>query len=628
MRFLRLAVVVVVLASCAGAQEASSPSAVPPQVPAEHPGAVILSRSVEDGGSAPVAAATPAAKAAEAPSDAERQAITFLSYDLDVHLRPGEHAMAVRARCVLRNDSGSPLHRLPLQISSTLQWTSVRIADAPATFSQQLVDSDIDHTGALREAVITLAQPLAPQQTIAVDLTYEGTAALSATRLEQIGTPAEVAEASDWDRVADEFVGLRGFGNVAWYPVASVPVALGDGAKFFSEAAEERQRQSQATVTMKVTEEFFGEAPNLAVLDGQTLTVTPTTQPAASVPGIVTCTLPPTRLGFSSPSLFLITRSPQEGNGVAVFARTEDVANAEAYMTGATMVIPLIHRWLGTEPRGTLNIVDLPETDDAPFEDGSVLFTDVRSAEPDKLTDTLIHSLTHLYFRSSYAWLQEGVASFLGSLWLEQDRGRNAAIQQLDNARGALSLAEPGDAAPDGAWAGRQALLIARDPVYYRTKATYVFWMLRDLAGDDALARTLREYQPGADTAGTEFEQVLQQTSGKDLKWFFENWVYHDRGLPDLSIAGVYPNKSSVPGSYIVAVDVTNSGTAEAQVPVSVSSGTATVTEMLRIPAKSKVSHRFVLQGQPEEVAVNDGTVPEVEASVHRQTLSMKPAPE
>ena len=52
---------------------------------------------------------------------------------------------------------------------------------------------------------------------------------------------------------------------------------------------------------------------------------------------------------------------------MAVFARTEDVANAQAYMTAATMVIPLIHRWLGTEPRGVLNIVDLPEQGDAPF---------------------------------------------------------------------------------------------------------------------------------------------------------------------------------------------------------------------------------------------------------------------
>jgi hypothetical protein len=603
MKYLWFAAVAAVLACCAGAQT------------------VIFSRSTDDSNApAKSASAPPQAPA----TDAERQALTFLSYDLDVHLQPREHAMAVRAHIVLRNDSGSPLNRLALQISSSLQWTGVRIADAPATFSQEQINSDIDHTGALREAVIPLAQPLAPQQSITVDLTYEGTAALSATRLEQIGTPADVAEASDWDRVSDEFVGLRGFGNVAWYPVASVPVALGDGAKFFTETAAERQRQSQATVTMRVTEEFFGDAPNLAVLDGETLTVTPTALPAAgSVPGIVTCALPPTRLGFASPSLFLVMRTAREGDGVKVFARTEDVANAQAYMNAATIVAPLIHRWLGNEPRGLLNIVDLPEHGDAPFEDGDVLFADVRSTEPAKLTDALIHSLSHLYFRSPYAWLQEGVPSFMGSLWMEQNRGRDIAIQQLDNARGALSLAEPADATIDP-----QALLIAKDPVYYRTKATYVLWMLRDVAGDDALARALRGYQPGSDTKGTGFEQVLEKTTGKDLNWFFEDWVYHDRGLPDLSIAGVYPNKASVPGSYIVSVDISNSGTAGAQVPVSVSSDTTTVTEMLRIPAKSRVSHRFVVQGTPAEVAVNDGTVPEVEASVHRQMLTMKAASE
>ncbi len=620
MRYLWFAAVAAGLVACAGAQQASPPA----EVPAEHPGKIIFSRSVEDD-RAPVKPAAPAVGVQA--TDAERQAITFLSYDLDIHLQPREHAMAVRARIVVRNDSSSPLDRLALQVSSSLHWTGVRLGGDPATFSQQLVNSDIDHTGALWEAVIPLARPLGPQQTLSVDVTYEGTAALSANRLEQIGTPSDIAEASDWDRVSDEFVGLRGFGNVAWYPVASVPVALGDGAKFFTETAAERQRQSQATVTMRVTEEFFGDAPNLAVLDGETFTVTPASLPAAAgVPGIVTCTLPLAKLGLASPSLFLLTRTAREGNGVKVFARTEDVANAQAYISAASIVAPLIHRWLGTEPRGALNIVDLPEGEDAPFEDGDVLFANVRSTEPGKLTDVLVHSLTHLYFRSSYAWLQEGVPSFMGSLWLEQNRGRDIAIQQLDNTRGALSLAEPGDA--ESAGVDRQALLVARDPVYYRTKATYVLWMLRDLAGDNALMRALRAYQPGSDTAGTGFEQVLERASGKDLKWFFDDWVYHDRGLPDLSIAGVYPNKASVAGSYIVAVDVSNTGTAEAQVPVSVSSVTTTVTEMLRIPAKSRISHRFVLQGQPEEVAVNDGTVPEVEASVHKQTVSMKPAPE
>jgi hypothetical protein len=621
MKYLWLAAVLAVLSTCAGAQQAAPAGGVPAEAPAAPPGKVILSRSIEDAATPAKPSMVPAGAQA---TDAERQAITFLAYDLDVHLRPREHAMAVRARIQLRNDSSNPLSRLALQISSSLQWTSVHVGDTTATFSQQLLSSDIDHTGSLREAVIPLAQPLAPQQSIAVDVTYEGDAGLSATRLEQIGTPDDVAEASDWDRVADEFVGLRGFGNVAWYPVASVPVKLGDGAKFFTEAALERQRQSQATVTMRVTEEFFGEAPNLAVLDGTILTVTPTSLPAASVPGIVTCTLPPTRLGFASPSLFLLARTAQKGSGVDVFARTDDVANAQAYMTAATLVTPLIHRWLGAEARGPLTIVDLPERGDAPFEDGDVLFADVRGTDPEKLADVLIHSLTHLYFRSTYEWLQEGVPTFMGSLWEEQSGGRDLAIQQLDNARGALSLAEPGDAAT----LNGQALLMARDPVYYRTKATYVFWMLRDLAGDEELSRALRAYQPGSDTTGIGFEQVLERASGKDLKWFFEDWVYHDRGLPDLSIAGVFPSKASVPGSYIVAVDVANSGTAEAQVPVSVSSRTVTVTEMLRIPAKGKVSHRFVVQGQPSEIGVNDGTVPEVEASVHRQTLAVPPASE
>src|ERR1700761_4915659 len=137
----------VVLGSSAGAQQTSSP----PEVPAEHPGKVILSRSVDES----VAPAKPTATPAGAPaSDAERQAITFLAYDLDVHLRPREHGMAVRARMQVRNDSPAPLNRLALQISSSLLWTGVRVADVPAAFQHHPVKSDIDQTGALEEAVL------------------------------------------------------------------------------------------------------------------------------------------------------------------------------------------------------------------------------------------------------------------------------------------------------------------------------------------------------------------------------------------------------------------------------------------------------------------------------------------
>jgi hypothetical protein len=587
------------VACCAQAQEATAPK-------------VILQRSVDDPASAP-AAAPKAAESASAASDEDRKAVTFLAYDLDVHLQPRENAMAVRARLEVRNDGTAPLKRIPLQISSTLEWTSARSGDAPAKFTQHLLDSDIDHTGAVREAVLQLPQPLAPQQTVTLDLTYQGTVALSTSRLEKIGTPLEVAQASDWDRISEEFVGLRGFGNVAWYPVASVPVLLGDGARFFHEVAEQRQRQSQAMVAMKVTEEFFGEPPNLAVLDGQTFAVSPASLPdTATVPGILTCSLPRTTLGFTSPSLFLMSRTKREDGAVAVYARQEDIEAAQVYISATAMVAPLVRSWLGKQPKGVLNIVDLPEAGDDAFEDGTVLFANVHSTEPEKLTGTLVHSLTHAYFQSPYPWLQEGVASFMASLWVEKQSGRDSAIEQLDNSRGALSLGDDGES----------ALLVAREPVYYRTKATYVFWMLRDVAGEDALAKAFMSYQPGSDTAGTGFQQVLERASGKQLNWFFDNWVYHDKGLPDFSIAGVYPTKTGSAGGYLVAVDVANTGTAEAEVPVSVTSGTTTVTERLRVPGKSQISHRFVMQGPPAEVAVNDGTVPEVEASVHKQTLS------
>jgi hypothetical protein len=104
MKYLWLAAVTAVLSTCAGAQQAAPAGAVPAEVPAAPPGKVILSRSVED---APTPAKPSMVQAGAPATDAERQAITFLAYDLDVHLRPREHAMAVRARIQLRNDSSN-----------------------------------------------------------------------------------------------------------------------------------------------------------------------------------------------------------------------------------------------------------------------------------------------------------------------------------------------------------------------------------------------------------------------------------------------------------------------------------------------------------------------------------------
>jgi hypothetical protein len=176
-----------------------------------------------------------------------------------------------------------------------------------------------------------------------------------------------------------------------------------------------------------------------------------------------------------------------------------------------------------------------------------------------------------------------------------------------------LALAEPES---PGESAG-QPLGAAISPVYYRTKAAYVLWMLRDVAGDPALAAALRAYDLAENAGRRSFEKLLEQSGDhRDLAWFFNDWVDADKGLPDLRIDGVFPATAEA-GNWLVAVDVSNSGYASCEVPVTARAASNSVTVRLIVPARGKAVQRILILGKPLEVQVNDGTVPETETTVH-----------
>jgi hypothetical protein len=593
------------------------------QPPATH-GKVLFSRSADD-------AKTEDAKQSDAQpeksqaavvkvSDAERSALVFTAYDLDVHLMLQQQAIAVMAHVTVRNDSDQPLAHLPIQLSSSLKFESISAAGQKLPFTQQIINSDADHTGQLREAVVVLPTPLAPKAESTLEIAYSGEIPPSTKRLDQIGTPVDLAQQSDWDQISVDFTGLRGFGDVVWYPVSSVPQALGEGAKLFNEIGRQKLRQQNAQATVRVTAEYIGAAPNAAAIDGHFVPVpAPKVTPTASFPGVVTFSLPAQRLGFGTLNLFLAPRIVHEANGVRVLAADFDEPNVQGYLTAATMVQPLIERWLGSKPKEPLTIFDLPDKHDAAFEQGAVTVTGFQALDPQELANALSHSMTHAYFQSPREWLNEGVANFIGTLWIEQTKGREFALEHLEATRGALAVGEPSS---PGESAG-QSLIDAADAVYYRSKATYVLWMLRDLAGDKALSAALHAYDPAQDTTPEYFEHLVEQASSKDLKWFFDDWVYHDKGLPDLSIAGIYPTASAQAGQYLVAIDLANDGYAGAEVPVTVRSQATKQTVRVQIPARSKVTRRLLVQGLPTEIIVNDGVVPELQASVHRRDITM-----
>ncbi|MGA1983366.1 MAG: hypothetical protein ABSG84_12980 [Acidobacteriaceae bacterium] len=606
-------------------------------------------------------------------TDAERSALTFTAYDLDLHLTPASAGISVRAALTVRNDSAAPLRRLILDITSTTHWDSfsTRTATSAVThlpFATHIVSTDADHSGGMSEAVITLPQPLAPGASLTLTALYSGTIPEISQRLIDIGAPAAQALSEDWDAIAPnnpdapaEGTALRGFGYVLWYPVSAPPVFLGDGARLFQAVGQTKLRESAATFRLRLAVEYVGEPPDAAFFCGyreQLLAISDNPNvPVAESPGIATATFDPQPLGFRMPSLFITGHAATDvgtqanpGLIAAITARDDALL---AYSAAAALVEPLLTDWFGPHPLTALTILDRPGE---PFEDDALLVTDLArtapTTDPTALAPALAHSLTHAWIHSGRPWIDEGLAEFVTLLWTERSAGRAAALSQLQGQARTLALAEPevptfpngptlsaklppqSSSSPNPSagptptvTAAGASLADATGEVFYRTKAAAVWWMLRSIVGDNTLKQSLQAYRkdPKLDRDPAGLEHILEQLSHQDLKWFFDNWVYQDRGLPDLTIVNVTPSqletRNGLPSGWLVAVEVHNDGYAEAEVPVTVRSATATETHLLRIPGRISASTRIVFAGTPQQVQVNDGSVPETQTSIHTRQL-------
>jgi len=613
----------------------------PDQSAPQPSGKVIFQRSLDANGNT-VSTTGPAAKpethAADAPTveDAVRQAVTVTGLDLDVRLNTAAQQLAARALVTVRNTGSSALSRLPLQISSSLNWERIRIAGNNISFPVATLNSDSDHTGQLHEAVISLAQPLAPGATLQLDVTYSGTISATARRLLSVGTPEDSATHSDWDEISPEFTGLRGFGNVVWYPVSSTPVIIGDGARLFDEIGKQKLHSEGAGFRLRLTVEFpHGQAPTIAVVNGRAvpLKVSDPQSLSSDVPGVATADTGSTTLTFESPSLFVAARTPHPGSHLTAYTVPEDETAAKTWLAAADTVSTMIERWLGPDPRTQLTVIDLPDPDDIPWESGPLLVIPIRDAPPDQLSAVLSHAMTHAWMASNPYWLNEGTANFMGTLWDDHQHHRDQALGTLEAGRQALALEEP----PSPGEAVGQPLAHAISPVYYRTKAAYILWMLRDLVGDDALGAALRASNaahadkgtPGATPDPTpSFQALLKNVApGKKLDWLFADWIDADHGLPDLTIDKVFPNAVQS-GNWLTSVTISNAGYAAAEVAVTVRSASNSTTERVFVPARGTVTPRILVQGKPTEAQVNDGTVPETQASVHITHLDQQPESE
>jgi hypothetical protein len=545
----------------------------------------------------------------------DREAFTFTSYDLNVHIEPEQHRLGVRGKVTLRNDSQSPQKIAVLQISSSLGWRSITLSgkagDNALQFITQPYTSDIDHTGALSEALVTLPQAVAPKGTIELEIAYEGVILLDATRLTRIGTPDDVAQSSDWDQIDTSFTGVRGVGYVAWYPIATESANLSESDSLFEVLGRWKAREADSK--MRLGFDLLLSASDCIVYSIN-----------KGGPGYdgASCNYEP--LGYIVPNFVIAKYGIERHSSIELWYLPGHETSAATYAEAAEKTLPLISDWFGKQSKPA-KTADLPDPDDAPFESGSLLLTPLANTDAKLAGLAAAHQLTHAAFFSPRPWINEGLAHFAQALYLEQQKGRQVALDYMGLHSSAFSKVEK-TTAPRSEDDVNQSLVNTTSEELYRGKAMCVWWMLRDMVGDDALKKALAAYRPEQDKEPSYMPHLIEAQAQRDLEWFFDDWVYHDHGLPDFKIDSVFPLKTAT-NAYMVTITVDNLGTAGAEVPVTVKFSSGSVMKRIEVRAKNKAVIRVETPQRPEEVIVNDGSVPESDLTNNVFKIEGKDAP-
>lgn len=204
----------------------------------------------------------------------------------------------------------------------------------------------------------------------------------------------------------------------------------------------------------------------------------------------------------------------------------------------------------------------------------------------DAASPPIVHEVTHQWVHAILAnnerdegWLDEGFDMFLGNLFSEAAGGRPdyariiAAVARIDSA-GAPPLATP---APE-----------IRDFRTYEVltyfKPIVMLRMLRWHMGDTDFRRGLRLYYEKnklQHVDANDFRRAMETIAGKDLGWFFEQWLRSNKTL-DYAVTRAQTVQQAN-GEWQTRVEITRSG--EAWMPVDLSVGGKTI----RVDSRDRV---------------------------------------
>lgn len=179
------------------------------------------------------------------------------------------------------------------------------------------------------------------------------------------------------------------------------------------------------------------------------------------------------------------------------------------------------------------------------MEHASAIFFGERSVTARPAFGLVAHEISHQWFGDSVtekdwddAWLSEGFATYFANLATEFYEGRDAFVAAMRRSRTNILGMEkrtPGVAVVHDNLPEIQG---GRAPVgIVYQKGGWTLHMLRAVIGTEKFWAGIREYYRryrDANASTEDLRRVMEEASGTDLAWFFEQWLYRS-GSPVVS---------------------------------------------------------------------------------------------
>ena len=149
--------------------------------------------------------------------------------------------------------------------------------------------------------------------------------------------------------------------------------------------------------------------------------------------------------------------------------------------------------------------------------------------------NVVIHEIAHQWFGNAVTesdwddvWLSEGFATYFTLLYIEHAYGRDEFVRGLEASR--KTVMDFAAAHPDYTIVHRN-LSRMEDVTSSHTyqKGSWTLHMLRGVVGSEAFQRGIRTYYQryfNGNATTADFRRAMEEASGRELGWFFEQWLY------------------------------------------------------------------------------------------------------